>query len=155
MNAPIALVLGGGSLLNTVARELGNALERQVAPLGVTTQQAALLLHASRQPSRPNELAAQLGTDTAGMTRLLDRLQGKGLLARGPHPSDRRAIVVELTPTGRALLPRLGPCFGRVTRRLLDGFSDTDVERLNDLLGRMLDNLAESGAGKTHHGGDE
>jgi DNA-binding MarR family transcriptional regulator len=142
MDVPIALVLGGGSLLNTVARELGNALERQVAPLGVTAQQAALLLHVSQQPSRPNELAARLGTDTAGMTRLLDRLQGKGLLARAPHPSDRRAIVVELTPAGRALLPRLGPCFGRVTRQLLGGFSATDIQRLNDLLSRMLDNLA-------------
>lgn len=145
MNIPIELVLGGSSLLNKVARELGNALDRRLVPLGVTTQQAALLLHASRRPARPNELAAELGTDTAGATRLLDRLEAKGLLTRGRHPDDRRAIVVELTPAGYALVPRLAPCFGRVARQLQAGFSAEDVQRLTELLGRMLENLRQDG----------
>jgi DNA-binding MarR family transcriptional regulator len=141
VDIPIELVLGGSSLLTKVARELANVLDRQLAPLGVTTQQAALLLHASRRPARPNELAAELGTDTAGTTRLLDRLEAKGLLTRSRHPDDRRAIVIELTPAGRALIPRIGRCFGRVARQLQDGFSTADIDRLTELLGRMLDNL--------------
>jgi hypothetical protein len=48
-NAPIGLVLGGGSLLHQVGRELATAVERQLAPYEVTAQQAALLLHAARQ----------------------------------------------------------------------------------------------------------
>lgn len=138
---PIGLILGGGSLLNQVGRELSTVLERKLAPLGLTAQQAALLLHARREPSSPRELMSVLGTDTAGMTRLLDRLAAKGLLRRGKHPEDRRAIVIELTDEGRAIVPRLPPIFGRVTRQLLDGFSREEIDRLSSMLRRMLDNL--------------
>jgi DNA-binding MarR family transcriptional regulator len=72
------LVLGGGALLHRTAKELNTALERSLAPMDVTAQQAALLLRL-RSEASPNRLAAALGTDTAGMTRLLDRLEDKGL----------------------------------------------------------------------------
>jgi DNA-binding MarR family transcriptional regulator len=49
------------------------------------------------------------------MTRLLDRLEGKGLIRRRNHPGDRRSIVIALTGQGRALVPHLAPIFGRVT----------------------------------------
>jgi DNA-binding MarR family transcriptional regulator len=84
---------------------------------------------------------AMLGTDTAGMTKLLDRLEDKGLLQRRPHPDDRRAIIIELTDHGRALLPRLPPIFGQVTSQLLAGFSTNEVNQLTAMLQRMLDNL--------------
>ena len=47
-------------------------------------------------------------------------------------------MAIELTPAGRALIPRLGPCFGRVARQLQNGFSSADIERLTELL-RQLD----------------
>ncbi len=148
-NVPIGLVLGGGSLIHQVGRELGTALERQLAPYGITAQQAALLLHAGRQETGPSQLMTQLGTDTAGMTKLLDRLEDKGLLRRRRHPDDRRAIIIELTDQGRALVPRLPPIFGRVTRQLLTGFSTDEISQLMAMLQRMLDNLHAPGAGAT------
>lgn len=75
-------MLGGGSLLHRAAKELTTALERSLAPYDVTAQQAALLLRL-RTETGPSRLAAALGTDTAGMTRLLDRLEDKGLIRRG------------------------------------------------------------------------
>ncbi|WP_214105422.1 MarR family winged helix-turn-helix transcriptional regulator [Acrocarpospora catenulata] len=138
---PIGLVLGGGSLLHQVGRELGTALERQLAPHGITAQQAALLLHAGRQASGPSQLMALLGTDTAGMTKLLDRLEDKGLLQRRRHPQDRRAVIIELTEQGSALVPVLPPIFGRVTGRLLTGFTADEVGQLTAMLQRMLTNL--------------
>jgi DNA-binding MarR family transcriptional regulator len=141
MDVPVQLVLGGGALLHQVGRDLGTALERQLAPLDVTAQQAALLLHASRGPSSPSQLMALLGTDTAGMTKLLDRLDGKGLLHRRRHPDDRRAVLIELTDRGKSLVPRLPPVFGRVTGQLLAGFTAEEISRLTAMLQRMLDNL--------------
>jgi DNA-binding MarR family transcriptional regulator len=41
------------------------------------------------------------------MTRRLDRLEAIGLLRRLPHPSDRRALIVELTPEGLELADRV------------------------------------------------
>lgn len=135
------VILGSGSLVQQVARDLATALDRQLAPLDVTAQQAALLLHAARQQSTPSQLKEVLGTDTAGMTRLLDRLAGKGLLARQQHPDDRRAIVIVLTEQARALIPRLGPVFAGVTGQLLTGFTEAETDQLTDFLRRMRDNL--------------
>jgi len=139
--APIRLVLGGGSLLNQVARDLRTATEAQLAPFDLTAQQAALLLTAARTPASPRQLTELLGTDTAGITRLLDRLEAKGFVTRGDHPEDRRAKVIELTPAGRALVPSLPPVFGRVTKQLLAGFSAAEIEQLSALLQRMRHNL--------------
>ena len=138
----IGLVLGGGSLLSQVGRELTTAVERQLAPFGLTAQQAALLLNAAPGTSSPSQLAKQLGTDTAGMTRLLDRLQDKGFLQRTRHEDDRRAVVVELTPHGLSLVPKLPPIFGKITKRLFTGFTAAEITTLTGLLRRMLDNLA-------------
>ena len=140
-DTPIALVLGGGSLLSLVGRELTTALERQFAAYDVTSQQAALLLHVASGNTSPSQLTHALGTDTAGMTRLLDRLVAKGLVRRGRHPDDRRSIVVELTAAGGRVLPNVAPVFGRVTKQLLAGFSAPEVEQLSGLLRRMLTNL--------------
>ncbi|MEV0969925.1 MarR family winged helix-turn-helix transcriptional regulator [Microtetraspora glauca] len=138
---PVGLVLGGGSLINQVGRDLRTAVEGLLTPYGVTSQQAALLLQAARGETSPNRLAPHLGTDTAGMTRLLDRLEAKGLIRRRRHADDRRSIVVEVTEEGRALVPRLAPVFGRVSVQLLSGFSEEEVRQLAGMLRRMLDNL--------------
>lgn len=139
------LILGGGSLLVQVGRELNTETERRLAPLGLTAQQAALLLHASRGDSTPSLLKSRLGTDTAGMTRLLDRLQAKGLLRRVRHPSDRRSVVVELTDEGRALVPSLPPIFGKISHQVFEGFSPEEIEQVTEMLGRILRNLSEEG----------
>jgi DNA-binding MarR family transcriptional regulator len=138
---PLGLVLGGGSLIQQVGRELGTSADRLLGPLGITAQQAALLLHAARGQTSPSQLMARLGTDTAGMTRLLDRLAAKGLARRAKNPHDRRAIIVELTAQGHALVPQLPPIFGQVTGQLLDGFTADEITQLIAMLRRMLSNL--------------
>lgn len=61
-----------------------------------------------------SQLADLLGTDTAGMTRLADRLVEKDYLERRRGATDRRAITVELTPAGRRILPKIKPIFDDV-----------------------------------------
>jgi DNA-binding MarR family transcriptional regulator len=142
---PVGLLLGGGSLVHQVARELNTALDRQLAPFDLTAQQAALLLRAARQETSPSQLKALLGTDTAGMTRLLDRLEAKGLLNRRRHPDDRRSIVIEPTDQARALIPRVAPIFRRVNGQLLAGLTEPEVTQLTTTLQRMLDNIRGTG----------
>lgn len=140
-------MLSGGHLVHQVARELTASLDRQLAPFGLTAQQAGVLLRSAPQPASPKQLAPLLGTDTAGMTRLLDRLEAKGLVRRERHPQDRRSIVIGLTDDGKALLPRLPPIFGRVTTRLFAGFTGDETQQVAELLRRMLDNLRAAGSG--------
>ncbi|WP_051366716.1 MarR family winged helix-turn-helix transcriptional regulator [Hamadaea tsunoensis] len=139
---PIALVLGGGSLLYQIGRELAAATDRRLAAHDLTMQQAALLVYAHLESS-PSRLKDDIGTDTAGVTRLLDRLEAKGLLRRERHGTDRRAVVVALTDAGKALVPHLPPLFGEVSTRAFTGFSAAEVEQVRTLLRRMLANLTE------------
>ncbi|MFC3984594.1 MarR family winged helix-turn-helix transcriptional regulator [Streptosporangium jomthongense] len=141
MDPSLIAVLAAGRLVQQVGRELRNAVEARLAPFDITSQQAALLLNVLRGQTGPAQLAVVLGTDTAGTTRLLDRMEAKGLISRSRHPSDRRAVVIEATEAGRALAPRIAPVFGQVNRRMLDGVSDEELRALTGLLERMLGNL--------------
>ena len=127
------------SMVFHVARELRTALDRKCDEHGVTSQQAALLLLSRLQRASPNKMAERLGTDTAGMTRLLDRLESKGFIARKTSPEDRRSIVVVLGPRSKRILPRLIPEFRRAEKGLLVGFEEREVDELNVMLRRLLE----------------
>lgn len=129
------------SLIPQLARELRAQVEASLAPLGLTAQQGAVLMRVALGENAPHQLAVLVGTDTAGMTRLLDRLAAKGLVRRSPHPSDRRAQIVDVTDAGKELLPRVFPAFGQVGERLMAGLSADDQKLATQLLRRMLTNL--------------
>jgi DNA-binding MarR family transcriptional regulator len=132
------------SLVFHVARDVRVALERQLSSHGVTAQQATLarLLRGWQRKKRPSpfQIAARLGTDGAGMTRLIDRLEAKGVVVRHVDSGDRRAITIELTATGIAIAKKAAPTFQGVNRQLLEGFSEEEVEHLTDMLRRLGDN---------------
>jgi len=131
-------------LVFQVAREVRGALDRQLSTHGVTAQQATLarLLRAWERRQRPSpfQIAARLGTDGAGTTRLLDRLEKKGVVVRLAGTGDRRLVVVELTETGKAIAARATPSFQLVNKRLLAGFSEAEVKQLRSMLLRLRDN---------------
>ena len=139
--ANVMQVLGGASLLHRLARDVTTQLDRRLAPFGVTAQQATLLHNAASGGASPSQLMEAIGTDTAGMTKLLDRLEAKELIERRPNPNDRRSVVVEPTERGLALVPRLVPVFGEVARQLFAGFADDEVANLTSSLRRMGENL--------------
>lgn len=61
------------------------------------------------QLATPGEIATHLGITTASTTKLLDRLARGGHVTREPHPSDRRALVVRITPeTHRSAMNTVG-----------------------------------------------
>jgi DNA-binding MarR family transcriptional regulator len=74
------------------------------------------------------------------MTRMIDRLEQKGLVRRNPNPEDRRATNLEITTAGRALYPQLLAAKESVQAQFLRGFSEQEVRVLEQLLNRMLDN---------------
>jgi DNA-binding MarR family transcriptional regulator len=126
-----------------LARELRTALDQRFAPLGLTSQQAGLLIHVFTGQTAAKQLAELLGTDSAGVTRLLDRLEAKGYLARSPDGSDRRAIQVALTVAGRALLPQQPGGFEDVAEDLLRGMQP---DRVAGVIDAMLENLRDQDA---------
>jgi DNA-binding MarR family transcriptional regulator len=128
------------SVIIQLARDLRTVLDQQFAPVGLTSQQAGLLIHVYTGVDSPTRLAGLLGTDTAGITRLVDRLADKGLIVRHHSPGDRRAIAIRLTESGRETVPGLPAVFETAAAHMMEGLPADDV--LTDLRA-MIDNLAK------------
>lgn len=89
-------------------------------------------------------LCKRVTYDAGAMTRMLDRLESKGLIRRHRCTADRRVVYVDLTEQGRAAFPRMREISTGVLRRLLSGFTRVEVRQLEGYLGRMLQNARRS-----------
>jgi DNA-binding MarR family transcriptional regulator len=90
-------------------------------------------------PAKMADLADQVGISARNMTAVVDALEQAGLVARRPHPADRRAILIELTPGGvRAVETTLGPGLDAVAE-LFGGLSLREQKQYLKVLGRLLD----------------
>ncbi|MDH6593732.1 DNA-binding MarR family transcriptional regulator [Variovorax sp. TBS-050B] len=86
------------------------------------------------------ELARACELDTGAMTRLLDRLEVKGLCRRVRSLEDRRVVNIELTDEGRAAAKEVPHVLCRVQNELLSDFNPQEWEQLKGYLRRILDN---------------
>jgi MarR family transcriptional regulator, multiple antibiotic resistance protein MarR len=86
------------------------------------------------------QLCKDLPYDAGAMTRMLDRLEAKGLISRRRCPDDRRVVKLELTDAGRVALPKMRECSVRVLNHFLQGFSQAEARQLEGFLVRMLQN---------------
>ncbi|MBQ1765693.1 MAG: MarR family transcriptional regulator, partial [Aquincola sp.] len=85
-------------------------------------------------------LARDLQTDAGAMTRSLDRLEAKGLVARVRSGTDRRVVNLELTQEGDRLASLVLPVLAEVFNEHLTGFSQDEWQTLLSLLRRMARN---------------
>ena len=123
------------------------ALHRQtnasLAPDGVTADQFVLLSAlADADGATQQDLVRRTSSDPNTVRAMLVLLEGRGLVARDPHPADGRAWRVTLTPDGRRAFRRLWAGTEPVRGRLLDTFRPAEVAALAGLLGRVADALA-------------
>jgi len=133
---------GLGRLLLRVVREMRTAFDRKLEDVGLTAQQAEILFRCGRAGElTPKQLTNLLSTDNAGVTRLVDRLERKGLVTRHASAADRRSVTVRLTRSGTALVPRIARLAHAQRRRLFAGLSRVEQEQMRGLLRRILDNV--------------
>ena len=130
-----------GYLVARVRASLYAAVDREMAPLGVSAAQFLILMNVAQQrASCAADLAREQSTDTGSMTRMIERLVRKGHLRRVRDPEDRRVVRLELTDSGRSLARKLPPVAVKVLNQHLRGFSKTEFEQLKTFLRRMLAN---------------
>ena len=92
-------------VLSRCHRALSQIAERSIQDAGLgLTDFAALeaLLH--KGPLTITEIQGKVLLASGSMTAAVDRLEEKGLIKRGPAPSDRRAKILHLTPEGRRVV---------------------------------------------------
>ena len=91
-------------------------------------------------PSAARELARDMEMDAGAMTRLIDRLVAKGLIERNRSRTDRRVILLSMTPAGRAVAAAVPGVLAKVNNAYLRGFDRDEWDVLKGLLQRMLVN---------------
>ncbi len=138
-----------GYLMSRVKSVMTNLVtQRTQEELGITGTQASMLfMIAVGKCSTAAELAREYGIDASAVTRLLDRVEKRGLLSRIRSIEDRRVVRLELTDEGRALAERLPPIFRSVLDQVLDGFTPEEVGFLKSMLRRILSNYCETAGG--------
>jgi len=134
-------------LINRVKNEALSALDQalaadpEVSALEVTAAQYVIIAQlAEREANSSAQLCKSFSYDAGAMTRMVDRLEAKGLLERRRCPDDRRLINLELTEAGKALFPKMKAISATVQNRFLRGFTKVEVRQLEEFLGRILQN---------------
>jgi DNA-binding MarR family transcriptional regulator len=86
----------------------------------------------------PSKLSESLLVSSGTLTNRLDRLEGKGLVARHPNPDDRRSVEVALTERGRKLTDEAVTAHVENERRILAALSDRERATLDRLAAKLL-----------------
>ena len=88
--------------LSRVSRAGARYWQKKVAPFGVTSAQALVMMVLSEKDGiTSRDLGEKVEFDSATLTGLIDRLAKAGMIERQSNPDDRRAILVYLTDNGR------------------------------------------------------
>jgi DNA-binding MarR family transcriptional regulator len=132
-----------GYLISNVRQEWIATLDVELKPLDLTAAQYIVMLNVgSGRAETPVDLCRLLQYDTGAMTRLVDRIEAKGLIRRVAHDADRRCVVLDLTAAGHELYPRLVQIAVDMNKRALKGFTREEAAALENLLKRVALNVA-------------
>ena len=139
-----------GAMLSRVKAEMLAALDRELAadkrlaPLEMSAAQYIIIANlAGPEPKSASDLCKGISYDAGAMTRMLDRLEAKGLIRRSRSAQDRRLMHLELTEEGRTAYPRMREMSMQVANRFLHGFTKAEARQLEGFLHRMLENVHE------------
>jgi DNA-binding MarR family transcriptional regulator len=97
---------------------------------------------ARRGGMRVGDLAQALRVTVGGTSKLIDRIERAGLIARGPDPDDRRASRVALTTAGKRKLNAALKTYEAEVGSILGGVLSPEEQRqLSDYVSRLLTSI--------------
>ncbi len=120
---------------NMIVADMDAALK----DLEISGQQMGILLSlTSGIATTPFELSKLLGIDTGLMTRMLDKLETKGLLERSRSVDDRRVVNLTLTDKGEEVAAQIPEIAPQVLNETLKQFTNAEIEDLRRLLRKFI-----------------
>ena len=125
-------------LRSNLVTHLDNALEDKEL---TSAQYIVVVLLARGKVNTLAELCEHMMYDRGAMSRLLSRLEDKGLVAKKQSVEDRRSTLLCLTEKGQQFYPEILPTVNDIYRKALTGFSEDEQEQLASLLFRAIHNL--------------
>lgn len=120
--------------------------DRALAPIGLTTRQALILLSCDLgEAGTAAEMAALYGLEVSSITRLVDRLEKKRLIERTRSRVDRRKSMLSLTSSGKAALKEAVKIATPKAVAMWKGVSEKERRMLAAVVEKVLKNLNEMG----------
>src|SRR5512141_2391525 len=137
---PDANRLATEAVMNTIrtADLLFDVIGRLLRPLGVSSA-GGLVLGQLRDhgPMSPSELGERLIVTRATVTGVVDSLERRGYVLRSPNPSDRRGIIIELTPAGLDIVAQVRTLIHGQEREWMGALSEDELVAYIDLMHRV------------------
>ena len=130
-----------GYLMRRITMSIVQHADKRLGGHGLTSAQCWPLFKVQQGVCKTvADLARELEMDAGAMTRLLDRLEKKGLCKRVRSTEDRRVVNIELTPEGEASIAEVPNVLAETLNAHLAGFSKTEWQALRSYLERMVVN---------------
>ncbi len=117
---------------------------QMLSKIGVTEQQWRVMrVLDERGRMDPKEIAEAACLLNPSLTRIMQLLEKKGLIARKGNPEDRRRVHVEITATGRDMLVAAQPESLEIAEKLRARVGQDKLDELLDLLNSLAENGLE------------
>lgn len=126
---------------------LQTSLDRSFARFDMTALEASVLLRCvDAKQITPGQLATAIARDKGMATRLIHRLEAKGLVVRGTDRRDRRISIIRPTRKGRSSAQRLELVFNAIRGRIFNGIATTNLHKLAEVLRELHKNALRAGS---------
>lgn len=133
-----------GVLAGELARLYSAELQRRLAPLSLSAAQFLVLSELwSEDGQTQRALTGRLGVEQATMANTLARMERDHLIARTPHPDDRRSQLVVLTEAARQLEALAVAAAVEVNEAVLQGLPPAERELFLSMLGRVVSGMRD------------
>jgi len=122
-------------------RDVERHIENELAGWGLTARQVEILETLHHHPEgtlTPADLSVEVGLTRSAMTSALDSTEKMGYTVRDSHPSDRRMLVISLTPTGQDFIRKHLPERYRKACQIMSSISKTERKMLLRTFGKVL-----------------
>jgi DNA-binding MarR family transcriptional regulator len=133
---PVPALAAGMRQLILRGEHFRHVLARQ---LRLGSSDLSALGHLNEGPLTPRELATCMDITSGSTTALLDRLEQHALLSRANNPSDRRSLIISITPTGQDAVRWLYEQFDTAMQSALAAIGDLSQDRLAEVLTVLAD----------------
>lgn len=126
-----------------IGRMQHRIIEARVRRLGIHPSQHILLMHLSQMGRFPSQtqIARELDVSPASVARTLKSLEASGYIERCGSDVDGRRNEIAITAKGEEMVRRSREIFDRLEAATFENFSDAELDCLEALLGKVMENL--------------
>lgn len=131
-----------GFIINRASMAIKKSFTKRLRPYDLTPEQWSILNRLGEQDGlTQKDLADRTYKDQPNTTRILDKLEKKGMLKRADNPEDRRAFLIFLTEEGEAVRKNIIPITTQLNNDACMGLKKEEREQLIKLLDRVYSNI--------------